>query len=140
VTDSWKQQKKIRRTLFWATLGTFAFALFAFLGGYWLGGVNVVQSQLSQVQDEPNAYCVYAPELLDPEPVFGSEKHAQTKYVACQITGMTEFEAIEFAEAAGLVTRFASIDGEYFMLTEDFTDSRLNLHVLAGIVVRVEAW
>jgi hypothetical protein len=140
LTESYKQQKKIRRTLWWASIGTFVFALFAFLGGYWLGGINIIQSQISQVQDQPNEYCVYAPELLDPEPAFETERHAETKFIACQITGMTEFEAIEFAEAQGRTTRIASIDGEGFALTEDFTDNRLNLYILAGIVVRVEAW
>lgn len=140
MAQSWSQQKAMRRAIWWAVIGTFVFTLFAFLGGYWLGGVNIVQSQLSQVQDKPNEYCVYAPELLDPQPVFETERHAETKFIACQITGMTEFEAVEFAEAQGRITRIASIDGEYFALTEDFTDSRLNLHILAGIVVRVEAW
>jgi hypothetical protein len=140
MTHSLKQQKKVRRTLWWVTLGTFMFALLAFLTGYWLGGINIIQSQISQVQDQPNQYCVYAPDQLDPDPVFESERHAETKFIACQITGMTEFEAIEFAEAQGRTTRIASIDGESFALTEDFTDNRLNLYILAGIVVRVEAW
>lgn len=140
MTDSYKQAKTNRSPLWLAIVASFVLALLAFLGGYWLGGANIAQSPTSQVQDKPNEYCVYAPELLDPEPAFESERHAETKFIACQITGMTEFEAIEFAEAQGRTTRIASIDGEGFALTEDFTDNRLNLYILAGIVVRVEAW
>jgi len=53
---------------------------------------------------------------------------------------MTKDAAISYAEAEGLVVRIASEDGESFALTEDYTDSRLNLEILIGLVVGVSAW
>jgi hypothetical protein len=54
--------------------------------------------------------------------------------------GMTKAEAISFIESKGLTYRIASENGEGFALTEDYTDSRINLDILVGLVVGATAW
>lgn len=85
------------------------------------------------VQDQPNQYCVL-------DNTEESEVHAETKFVACQIVGMTEVSAVRFAEDAGLVTRVQSRDGESFALTEDYTETRINLGIILGVVSTTDAW
>ncbi len=83
----------------------------------------------------PNALC-----FKDTAPDQFSPKHVETKLLACQIVGMTKAEAIAFIEDAGLVYRIAYEDGESFALTEDYTDSRINLEIVTGLVVGASAW
>jgi hypothetical protein len=83
----------------------------------------------------PNALC-----FKDTAPDQLSQKHVETKLIACQIVGMTKAEAIAFIEDAGLVYRIAYEDGESFALTEDYTDSRINLEIVTGLVVGASAW
>lgn len=83
----------------------------------------------------PNALC-----FKDTLPDQFSEKHVETKLIACQVVGMTKPEAINYIEAADLVYRIAYEDGESFALTEDYTDSRINLEIVAGLVVGATAW
>ncbi len=83
----------------------------------------------------PNALC-----FKDTAPDQFSPKHVETKLIACQIVGMTKAEAIAFIEQAGLVYRIAYEDGESFALTEDYTDSRINLEIVTGLVVGASAW
>ena len=83
----------------------------------------------------PNALC-----FRDTTPDQFSPKHVETKLIACQIVGMTKAEAIAFVEAADLSYRIASEDGESFALTEDYTDSRINLEIVYGLVVGATAW
>jgi len=104
----------------------------AFVIGTITGASN---ASVSQVLDTPNELC-----FIDTSSDQFSEKHAETKLVGCQIIGMTKDAAISYAEAEGLVVRIASEDGESFALTEDYTDSRLNLEILIGLVVGVSAW
>ncbi len=83
----------------------------------------------------PNALC-----FRDTAPDQFTPKHVETKLLACQIVGMTKAEAIAFIEDAGLVYRIAYEDGESFALTEDYTDSRINLEIVTGLVVGASAW
>jgi hypothetical protein len=83
----------------------------------------------------PNALC-----FRDTAPDQFSAKHVETKLLACQIVGMTKAEAIAAIEGAGLAYRIASEDGESFALTEDYTDSRINLEIVTGLVVGASAW
>ena len=83
----------------------------------------------------PNALC-----FKDTNPDQFSPKHVETKLIACQIVGMTKAEAIAFVEAADLSYRIAIEDGESFALTEDYTDSRINLEIVYGLVVGATAW
>ncbi len=104
----------------------------AFVIGTITGASN---ASVSQVLDTPNELC-----FIDTSPDQFSEKHAETKLIGCQIVGMTKDAAIGYAEGRGLTVRIASEDGESFALTEDYTDSRLNLEILIGLVVGVSAW
>ena len=53
---------------------------------------------------------------------------------------LTKAEAIAAIEGAGLSYRIAMEDGEGFALTEDYTDSRINLEIVYGLVVGATAW
>jgi hypothetical protein len=86
-------------------------------------------------RNTPNALC-----FRDTAPDQFTPKHTETKLIACQIVGMTKAEAIAFIEDAGLVYRIAFEDGESFALTEDYTDSRINLEIVTGLVVGASAW
>ena len=90
---------------------------------------------VSVVRDTPNELC-----FRDTATDQFSEKHVETKLTACQVVGMTKQAAIDFLEGKNLSVRIAYEDGEYFALTEDYRDDRVNLEVLVGIVVGATAW
>ena len=69
-----------------------------------------------------------------------SERHVETVVIACQVMGMSEAQATAYIEAQGRSWRLASRDGEGFALTEDYTDSRVNLDIYYHIVVGATAW
>ena len=98
-----------------------------------------VGQQLSTSAPEPrstpNALC-----FRDTAPDQFSPKHVETKLIACQIVGMTKAEALAAIENADLSYRIAIEDGEGFALTEDYTDSRINLEIFYGLVVGATAW
>ncbi len=107
-------------------------ASIAFVLGLITGADN---AQVSNPRSEPAPYC-----FEDQAADQFSEKHVQTKIVACQVMGMTKAEAISYIESKELSYRIASEDGESFALTEDYTDSRINLDILVGLVVGATAW
>ena len=107
-------------------------ASIAFILGLITGASN---AQVSAPRSSPAPYC-----FDDPAPGQFSEKHAKTKVIACQVMGMTKAQAIAYIEAEGLTVRIASEDGESFALTEDYTDSRINLDIIVGLVVGATAW
>jgi hypothetical protein len=84
---------------------------------------------------EPNELC-----FRDSAEDQFSDKHVETKLMACQVIGMTKQAAIDYLEKASLTVRIASEDGESFALTQDYRDDRVNLDVLVGIVVGASAW
>lgn len=92
-------------------------------------------ASVSLPRSTPAPYC-----FEDPNPEQFSEKHVATKVVACQVMGMTKAEAIAYIESKGISYRIASEDGEGFALTEDYTDSRINLDIIVGLVVGANAW
>lgn len=98
-----------------------------------IAGAN--NAQVSVPRSTPAPYC-----FEDPNPEQFSEKHVATKVVACQVLGMTKNEAIAYIKSKDLSYRIASEDGEGFALTEDYTDSRINLDILVGLVVGASAW
>jgi hypothetical protein len=53
---------------------------------------------------------------------------------------MSKQEAVAYLENADLTVRIASEDGESFAMTEDYSDSRINLEILVGLVVAATAW
>lgn len=112
-----------------AVVGLIAISV-AFIFGI-ITGANNAGGAL--VQDQPNQYCVL-------DSAEESKIHAETKLVACQIVGMTEDAAVRFAEDAGLVTRVAFRDGESFALTEDYTETRINLGIILGVITTTDAW
>ena len=97
--------------------------------------IGAQQATVNVVRDVPNELC-----FRDSAEDQFSDKHVETKLMACQVVGMTEQAAIEYLEKASLTVRIASEDGESFALTEDYRDDRVNLDVLVGIVVGASAW
>jgi hypothetical protein len=114
-----------------ALLGLFGVSV-AFIIGVVVGSSN---AQVSLIRDTPAPYC-----FEDPNPDQFTQKHVETKVIACQVMGMTKDAAISFIESEGRSWRIASEDGESFALTEDYTDSRINLDLVLGLVVGASAW
>ena len=97
--------------------------------------IGAQQATVNVVRDVPNELC-----FRDSAEDQFSDKHVETKLMACQVVGMTKQAATEYLEKASLTVRIASEDGEPFALTEDYRDDRVNLDVLVGIVVGASAW
>lgn len=114
-----------------ALIGLFATSA-AFVIGIVVGSSN---AQISMIRDTPAPYC-----FEDPNPDQFTDTHIQTKVIACQVMGMTKNEAIAFIETEGRSWRIASEDGEFFALTEDYRDDRINLDLVLGLVVGASAW
>lgn len=131
VLYEWLVAMPSKATVAIGAVGVLA-ASIAFVLGLITGASN---AQVSNPRSEPAPYC-----FEDQAPDQFSEKHVQTKIVACQVMGMTKAEAISYIESKGLSYRIASEDGEGFALTEDYTDSRINLDILVGLVVGATAW
>lgn len=104
----------------------------AFILGIVVGSSN---AQVSLIRETPAPYC-----FEDPSPDQFTQRHVETKVIACQVLGMTKDAAISFIEAEGRDWRIASEDGEFFALTEDYTDGRINLDLVLGLVVGASAW
>ena len=104
----------------------------AFIIGIVVGSSN---AQVSLIRETPAPYC-----FEDPSPDKFTQRHVETKVIACQVLGMTKDAAISFIEAEGRDWRIASEDGEFFALTEDYTDGRINLDLVLGLVVGASAW
>ena len=104
----------------------------AFIIGIVVGSSN---AQVSLIRETPAPYC-----FEDPSPDQFTQRHVETKVIACQVLGMTKDAAISFIEAEGRDWRIASEDGEFFALTEDYTDGRINLDLVLGMVVGASAW
>ena len=104
----------------------------AFILGIVVGSSN---AQVSLIRETPAPYC-----FEDPSPDQFTQRHVETKVIACQVLGMTKDAAISFIEAEGRDWRIASEDGEFFALTEDYTDGLINLDVVLGLVVGASAW
>ncbi len=106
------------------------------IGAFLLGLVYGAESAtVSVVRDTPNVHC-----YEDTSPDQFTELHIETKVLACQVVGMTQEAAVNFLESEGRTVRIASEDGEYFALTEDYRDDRVNLDLLVGLVVGANAW
>jgi len=104
----------------------------AFVAGLITGANN---ASVSTVLDTPNELC-----FIDLSTDQFSEQHAETKLVGCQVIGMSKVAAISYIENADLTARIAAEDGEKLALTEDYSDSRINLEILVGLVVSAAAW
>ena len=119
-----------------AAVGVGVVGIAVAIGAFLLGLVYGAESAtVSVVRDTPNVHC-----YEDTPPDQFTEKHIETKVLACQVVGMTEQAAVDFLESKGRTVRIASDDGEYFALTEDYRDDRVNLDLLVGLVVGANAW
>lgn len=114
-----------------ALIGLFVSSV-ALVLGIVIGSSN---AQVSLIRETPAPYC-----YEDPNPDQFTKQHVQTKVIACQVMGMTKAAAISFIEAEGRSWRVASEDGEFFALTEDYRDDRINLDLVLGLVVGASAW
>ncbi len=112
-------------------LGLFGVSV-AFILGIVVGSNN---AQVPVIRDTPAPYC-----FEDPNPDQFTERHVETKVIACQVLGMTKDAAVSLIEAEGRTSRIASEDGEFFALTEDYRDDRINLEIILGLVVGASAW
>lgn len=86
-------------------------------------GVDMDES-VSTVNPDPGA-SVSIPTEEEME-----EQRVRTEAFAATVIGMSESEAIAAIEAEGYVARVVARDGEYFMVTEDYSVTRINLVVV----------
>lgn len=77
--------------------------------------IGAEQATVNVVRNVPNELC-----FRDSAEDQFSEKHVETKLMACQVVGMTKQAAIDYLEKSSLTVRIASEDGEFFALTEDY--------------------
>jgi hypothetical protein len=119
-----------------AAVGVGVVGIAVAIGAFLLGLVYGAESAtVSVVRDTPNVHC-----YEDTSPGQFTELHIETKVLACQGVGMTKEAAVDLLESEGRTVRIASEDGEYFALTEDYRDDRVNLDLLVGLVVGANAW
>ncbi|CAB4659154.1 unannotated protein [freshwater metagenome] len=72
-----------------------------------------------------------------PEPAPGEIVQELTQESADSLIGLTEDEAQKTATERGWVLRVSDRDGEFFMLTKDYREDRVNISVNKGIVTAV---
>jgi len=119
-----------------AAVGVGVVGIAVAIGAFLLGLVYGAESAtVSVVRDTPNVHC-----YEDTSPDQFTDLHIETKVLACQVVGMTKEAAVDLLESEGRTVRIASEDGEYFALTEDYRDDRVNLDLLVGLVVGANAW
>ncbi len=113
-----------------------AIGLLATSGALMLGiSIGANSAMVSVVRDTPNENC-----FRDTSPDQFSEKHVETKLLACQVVGMTKQAAIDNLADARVRVQTASDNGESIPLTEDYRNDRVNLDILVGLVVGASAW
>ena len=119
-----------------AAVGVGVVGIAVAIGAFLLGLVYGAESAtVSVVRDTRNVHC-----YEDTSPDQFTDLHIETKVLACQVVGMTNEAAVDLLESEGRTVRIASEDGEYFALTEDYRDDRVNLDLLVGLVVGANAW
>ena len=119
-----------------AAVGVGVLGIALAIGAFLVGLISGAESAtVSVVSDTPNVHC-YEDTASDQF----TQLHVETKVLACQVVGMTKQAAVDFLESEGRTVRIASEDGEYFALTEDYRDDRVNLDLLVGLVVGANAW
>ena len=63
-----------------------------------------------------------------------SQTYLDTDFYGCQSLGMSESAGIAFLESKNIRVRIASRDGEDFMLTTDYSESRVSLTINRSII------
>ena len=86
-----------------------------------------------EIASQPNQNCFIGPEME------GMPTWNDSQLIACQVTGMSQSAAEAFAAGAAVTVRIAYEDGEFFALTEDFRQDRINIYLHAGVVIRADA-
>jgi hypothetical protein len=94
------------------------------------------------ITDKHLAFRKNAVVSTDTVPVSGGEPEpAQMQPLdensAQQLLGLPEEEATKVAMANGWLVRVAARDGEFFMLTQDYSSNRVNLNVENRIVIAI---
>jgi hypothetical protein len=85
---------------------------------------------VSTVNPDPDSSVSFPSDEELQEQLVRSEAFAET------LVGLTENDAIAAIVAEGLVARVVARDGEYFMVTEDYSVSRINLEIENDRVTR----
>jgi hypothetical protein len=85
---------------------------------------------VSTVNQDPDSSIAFPSDEELQEQLVRSEAFAET------LIGMTENGAIAAIAAEGLIARVVARDGEYFMVTEDYSVSRINLEIENDRVTR----
>jgi hypothetical protein len=94
------------------------------------------------ITDDHLAFRKNAVVSTDTVPVSGgdmppSQAQPLDENSAQQLLGLPESEATKVAMANGWQVRIAARDGEFFMLTQDYADNRVNLSVKRGKVIAI---
>lgn len=69
-----------------------------------------------------------------PPPVTAEDPGVIGEVIVAEVVGLREDEAIKVIESAGLHARVVSRDGVSYAVTDDYTTSRINLGIEAGVV------
>ena len=85
---------------------------------------------------EPNQNCYSGTDTSG----YESADAALSSLISCQVMGMSETAAISFIEGKQRSWRIAARDGEGFALTEDYSETRINLSIYYHIVVGADPW
>lgn len=67
------------------------------------------------------------------------EQLRRTEEFALTVIGLAEQDAVDAIEAEGLIARVVAREGEYYVVTEDFAYSRINLVIESGLVTEATA-
>ena len=67
------------------------------------------------------------------------EQLQRTEEFALTVIGLAEQDAVDAIEAEGLIARVVAREGEYYVVTEDFVYSRINLVIESGLVTEATA-
>jgi hypothetical protein len=105
-----------------------------FAAGYLSSQGSLPAAPPPEIVEQPSQNCFLGPEM------DGMSKWNDSQLVACQVTGMSLEAAESFATGVGVTIRIAYQDGEYFALTEDFREDRINIYLHAGVIIRADAW
>ena len=88
-----------------------------------VGLVALNASQKPTGSSTPNASCVQ--QIADSN--TKSQTFLDSDFLGCEVKGMTEAAATDFIASKGSLWRIAARDGKSFILTQDYSEARINL-------------
>jgi hypothetical protein len=115
------------------------FGLMVVAGGlsvFGLLALNANQAAPGSSTPNPNCTRQLAGPASSNDPAARNQAYLDADYAGCQSLGMSESAAVAFLNGKGLAVRIASRDGQDFMLTADYSDSRVNLTVMRSVVTK----